>query len=81
MKRRITLTIDPAVVRHAKRMARVRRTSLSGLVEDLMRSASSPGGEEPGSFVDRWTGKFTVAESEPGDQRMAILKAKYGLHA
>jgi hypothetical protein len=79
MKNRITLTIDPAVARRAKKVARARNTSVSGLVEDLLRSAPIPGGEKRSSFVDRWAGKFTVAESSPGDQRMAALKTKYDL--
>ena len=79
MKNRITLTIDPAVARRAKKVARANNTSVSGLVEELLRSAPIPGGEKQRSFVDRWAGKFSVAESSPGDRRMAALKAKYGL--
>jgi len=81
MKQRVTLTLDPEVARRAKKVARARNTSVSGLVEDLLRSAPVPGGEKRDSFVERWAGKFSVAESSPGDQRMAFLKAKYGLGA
>jgi hypothetical protein len=79
MKNRITLTIDPAVARRAKKVARAKKTSVSGLVEELLRSAPLPGEKERSSFVDRWAGKFAVAESMPGDQRMALLKARYQL--
>jgi hypothetical protein len=78
MKKRVTLTIDPTVVRRARKVVHARNTSMSGLVEELLRSAAIPG-EERGSFVDRWEGRFAVAESAPGDQRMMVLKAKHRL--
>jgi hypothetical protein len=79
MKNRIMLTIDPAIVKRAKKAARKKNTSVSGLVEELLRSASIPGEEKRGSFVERWTGKFRVAEGLPDDRRMAFLKTKHGL--
>jgi hypothetical protein len=79
MKNRITLTLDPAIVKRARKAARAKNTSVSGLVEDLLRSASIPGEEKRSSFVERWAGKFSVAESLPDDRRMAFLKAKHGL--
>jgi hypothetical protein len=79
MKNRMTLTIDPAVARRARKAARAKNTSVSGLVEELLRSAPIPGGEKRGSFVDRWAGKFAVAQTLPGDQRMVVLKARHGL--
>lgn len=79
MKKRITLTIDPAVARRARKVARAKKTSVSGMVQELLRSVPISGGEKRGSFVDRWAGKFTVAESLPGDRRMAVLKTKYDL--
>jgi hypothetical protein len=79
MKNRITLTIDPAVVMQAKKAARARNTTMSGLVEQLLRSTSISGEEKQGSFVDQWAGKFSVAESLPNDPRMAFLKTKHGL--
>jgi hypothetical protein len=79
MKGRITLTIDPTVARRARKVARARNTTVSGLVEDLLRAATIPGGEKQGRFVDRWAGRFVVPETTEGDDRMAALKAKYGL--
>ena len=78
MKNRITLTIDPEVARRARKVARAKNTSVSGLVEELLRFAPIPG-EKRGSFVDRWEGKFVVAETLPGDRRMIVLKTKHGL--
>jgi hypothetical protein len=79
MKNRITLTIDPEVARRARKVARAKNTSVSGLVEELLRSAPIPGGEKRESFVDRWAGKFAVAEASPDDPRMAALRSKHGL--
>jgi hypothetical protein len=79
MKNRMTLTIDPAVARRAKKVARAKSTSVSGLVEELLRSAPIPGGEKRDSFADRWAGKFAVAQTSPDDQRMARLMAKHRL--
>jgi hypothetical protein len=79
MKNRLTFTIDPAITKRARKLARARNTSVSGLVEELLRSAPFPGGEKQGSFAERWAGKFSVADTSPGNQRMALLKARHGL--
>lgn len=78
MKRRITLTIDPAVAQKAKRLAHARGTNVSALVEGLVRAAeSTPSGSEP--FARRWAGKFRVARSRKPDARLAALKERYQL--
>jgi Family of unknown function (DUF6364) len=79
MKRRITLTIDPAVTRRAKKLAHARRTSVSGLVEEFLRTAPLATGDTRESFAERWAGKFGVARTAPGDRRMRMLKARYRL--
>jgi hypothetical protein len=79
MKHRITLTIDPAVVKSAKKTARARKTSVSGPVEMLLRAVSVSADVEKGSFVDRWAGKFDAAEASPDDARMKFLRAKHRL--
>ncbi len=79
MKTRITLTIDPAIVRRAKRIAHVRGTNVSALVETLVRAA--PLAEEPKAqpFARRWAGKFHIATSTTPDPRLDALKARYHL--
>lgn len=79
MKNRVTLSIDPAVTRRAKKLAHAKRTSVSGLVEQFLRSAPIAGEEQTPSFVERWAGKFSVAKSAPRDLRMKALKARYHL--
>ena len=41
MSTKLTLSIDPAIVRRAKELAKQRRKSLSRLVEDYLRFASA----------------------------------------
>jgi hypothetical protein len=79
MKNRVTLTIDPAVTRRAKKLAHAKRTSVSGLVEQFLRSAPITDDETTPSFVERWAGKFTVAKYGPRDLRMKALRARYRL--
>ena len=79
MKRRLTLTIDPGVAHQAKRTARHRNTSLSALVEDLLRATSParPPPETPVSFSTKWGGKLRVLDRD--DTRFRHLADKYNL--
>ena len=81
VKRRITLSIDPAVSRRAKKLAHVKKASVSALVEQFLRSAPIAGGQTATSFVERWAGKFRAATTGPGDLRMKAIKAKHHLKA
>ncbi|MFQ5923874.1 MAG: DUF6364 family protein [Anaerolineales bacterium] len=78
MKTRITLTMDPKVTRRAKRIAHERNTSVSALVEELVRSASLASEKEP-PFVRKWAGKFRVRQTSRPDPRRDALRARYGL--
>ena len=62
MKARVTVTIDPALHRHAKRLARLRQTTVSGLFESFVRST-----ENDGSQVDKILGSAELRASRPGD--------------
>lgn len=75
MKTKLTLTVDDGVVRRGKEHANRKNTSLSQLVEDLLRRETAL--DEP-DFVDTWGGKFVLRE-RPGDPRFERLKRKYGL--
>lgn len=73
MKTRVTITLDPAIHRAAKRTARSRSTTLSGLVETLLAAA----GTKPGtSLVDEMIGCAALREA-PNDPLAEALKAKY----
>jgi hypothetical protein len=79
MKSRITITLDPNVIRHGKRVARARDTSLSGLIEGLLREQGRPESRQwTDSFSKRWRGKLTLRE-DSADELLQALKAKHGL--
>lgn len=78
MKTRVTITLDPGVVRKAKAAARLRHTNLSALIEGLLVQTTRRGAARPASFTRKWTGKFDVRPSD-GDPLLDALKDKYGL--
>ena len=73
MKRKLTLTVDDAVIRSAKAYARTRHASLSRVFEEsmqrLVRAAEPP-------FSKQWEGCFEM-EDRPGDARLEYLKERY----
>lgn len=54
MKARVTITLDPEVHARAKRTARARRTTVSGLIEGFLRSPQAAGKDI--SLVDEMLG-------------------------
>jgi hypothetical protein len=79
MKERITITLDPEVIQHGKRVARARETSFSGLIEDLLRLQERPGqSRRSGSFSRRWRGRLALRE-DVTDELLQEMKAKHGL--
>ncbi len=64
MKARVTITLDPEVHARAKRTARVRRTTVSGLIEGFLRSPLAAGKE--GSLVDEMLGSGKLRKVKPG---------------
>ncbi len=54
MKTRVTITLDPEVHALAKRAARVRRTTVSGLIANFLRSPEAGG--KDASLVDEMLG-------------------------
>jgi hypothetical protein len=79
MKNRITLTMDPEIAKRAKRIAHERKTSVSALIEDLVRSTPVLARKQKESFTDRWAGKLQLRESSPSDLRLKELKKRYEL--
>lgn len=75
MKIRITITIDPETHRRAKTAARSRNTSVSGLIESLLRAAAPPPGR---SLVDGLIGSASLRAPEAGTDRLYdALSVKY----
>ena len=79
MKERVTVTVDREVVNHAKRVAHRTGRSLSGLVEQSLRASMGTAPRRAGSFVERWSGKFSVRDGDIDDPRLRALKTKHGL--
>lgn len=79
MKRRVALTLDPEVARKAKRIAHARHTSVSALVEDLVRRTPISSPERKLPFVETWSGRFRVKQSSKPDPRLAYLQRHYGI--
>ena len=79
MKTRVTITLDPRVVRRAKSVARSRHTNLSALIEDLLTRAADYSTGNTASFTQKWSGKFSVRESDGADPLLDAMKARYGL--
>jgi hypothetical protein len=63
MKTRVTITLDPLVHQRAKRVARARRTSVSGLIESLLETAAPAA---PSSAVDRIVGSASLRSPAVG---------------
>jgi hypothetical protein len=63
MKTRVTITLDPAVHAHAKRAARMRHTTVSGLIEAYLRSTATA---STGSLVDDMLGSATLRRRKRG---------------
>ncbi|MGH8726680.1 MAG: DUF6364 family protein [Burkholderiales bacterium] len=64
MKTRVTITLDPDVHAHAKQVARARRTTVSGLIEEFFRTHQSTKGR--GSLVDDMLGSARLRAVKPG---------------
>ena len=75
MKHKLTVTVDEELIPVAKRYARSKGVSLSALIEEALREATSR--QEP-SFAARWRGRFRL-EDRPGDHRYEYLVKKYDL--
>jgi hypothetical protein len=79
MKTRVTITLNPAVIRKAKNVARSRQTNLSALIEDLLIQTAHRGTKRRTKFTRKWGGKFDVRPSKGEDELLETLKRRYGL--
>jgi hypothetical protein len=74
MKKKLTLSIDAALVPRAKRLAATRGVSLSTVVESALRDLMEIPSTE--SFVGRWRGSMVLADRD--DARFQALIKKNG---
>ena len=79
MKDRLSLTINPQVVRKAKLAARRQNKSLSSLVEGLLSGlvGDDSKSDPTASFSERWQGKLSL-DRKP-EARFDHLAEKYDL--
>jgi polysaccharide pyruvyl transferase WcaK-like protein len=77
MKTRITITVDPEVVRHGKRVAQARETSLCVMIESLHREQRPGERQQSDTFSQRWQGRLSVRD----DSSAPLLKAIKAKHA
>lgn len=68
MKEKLTLSVDPKVIRGAKSRAREKGISLSAVVEKSLKEFAEP--RSGSSFVDKWLGRLSVPERQPEDPRL-----------
>jgi hypothetical protein len=66
------VTIDEDLLPRAKRYAKARGTSVSRLIEEAIRAATG----DQQDFVEKWRGRFTIADRD--QTRFRYLKEKYG---
>jgi hypothetical protein len=66
MKKQVTLTLAPAVHARAKRIARARRTTVSGLVTAFVQGVSEGGKRTTKSLVDEMLGSAELRRPAPG---------------
>ncbi len=78
MKSKLTITLDSELIPAAKRYARSKGVSLSAVIEQALREATS---ESEPSFMEYWRGKFQAAHHvKPellDDPRYAALARKH----
>jgi hypothetical protein len=74
MKTKLTLTVDDRLIRHTKRLAQKRKTSVSALFEEW--SAASTRDFERPPLGERLSGQWSEASGE--DPRLAYLLEKHG---
>lgn len=76
MANKLTLNVDPAVVKAAKRYAAARGRSVSQLVEAYLSAISAAGAvETPPPQLARWRGSMTGVDASDHE---AWLAEKYG---
>ena len=77
MKTRVTITLDPGLLREARAVARLRKTTLSALIEELLEQVTRHDAVHPASFTRKWTGKFDLRQPD-GDPLLGALTDRYG---
>lgn len=78
MKKQVTLTLTPAVHARAKRIARARRTTVSGLVAAFVQGAPETSDRPAKSLVDEMLGSAELRR--PARGRDPLFDALHDRH-
>lgn len=74
MKTKLTLSVDPAVVRKAKALSKRTKKSVSEFFEEAVEKASGSSKLAVKSWSEEWGGCLKVTEGDAtGDDRLAKL--------
>ncbi len=79
MKQHITLSIDSEVIKKARKASHLLDKSISQLVEEFLVKISDKEDFSKKSFVEKWTGKYSLREHPSGDKRSVVLRKRFGL--
>ena len=78
MKTKVTITLDPLVVKRAKVTAKSRNTNLSAMIEELLRGTTKDSNAKRPAFTKKWAGKLSIRANEK-DELLNSLKNKFDL--
>ena len=79
------MTIDANIAKRAEQLAETRKTSVSAVIEESLRSAPEMQLKQrrmkksDESFTQKWAGKLRLRTPATPDPLLDALKAKYGL--
>lgn len=74
MKTKLTLSVDPAVVRKAKALSKRTKKSVSEFFEEAVERATGGSGIPARSWSEEWGGSLNIKEADiAGDGRLAKL--------
>jgi hypothetical protein len=79
VKTRLNISIDAALASGLKRVARQRNTTVSALVEELLRTTMKAPDNRNIPFSLRWAGRFRPAPKDASDMRLCALFSKHRL--
>ena len=77
---KLNLTIDEKIVAKSKRYAAKRKTTVSKMVQELLRKQLAIEEKKPNkkSFVEKWAGTLKVHIPDINKAKDEYLKEKYG---
>ncbi len=77
---KLNLTIDEKIVAKCKRYAAKKNTTVSKMVQELLRKKMEQEEKKPAkkSFVEKWAGTLTIGVPDIKKAKAEYIKEKYG---